>query len=343
MTIANPVPANATTSLLDEKAAAEVYQQSLVIDGLSGELVLSSLIQLRAGFTALNVTVTPQHSDYLTTLKSIYKLYTYMDAAPDKLLHVLTSSDIGLAKETGRLGIIFGLQDGSSLGTELPRLTILHRLGLRIMTLTYNERNALGDGCMEPHDHGITNFGMQVVRELNRLGIVLDLSHVSRQTSLDALKIAERPPVFSHSNAYALTPSPRCITDEQIRAAVELGGVIGITAYSPMAYQDPEAQPTVEDLLNHVDYVVEKFGIDHVGIGTDIWEGYDPTMWRATTKRRYPEMVGTYEYSSLYTKGFENHLEMTNVVNGLANRGYDAEAIRKVIGGNFMRVFEQNF
>lgn len=329
--------------VVDDQAVKELYAKSIVIDGLSGDPVVGSLIQLRAGFTALNATIAAPHADYDMTLRGIYKLYTYFEGAPDKLLHVQKSSDISAAKESGRLGIIFGLQDGSPLGTELPRLTILHRLGLRITTLTYNERNALGDGCMEPDNQGLTNFGTQVVRELNRLGIVLDLSHAGYKTSMDAMKIAQRPPVFSHSNAYALTPSPRCITDDQIRAAVEMGGVIGISAYSPMAYKNPDAQPTVDDLLNHIDYITEKFGIDHVGIGTDIWEGYDPVMWRATTKRRYPEMVGEYEYSTLYTKGFENHLEIANVVAGLADRGYDAESISKVLGGNFMRVFEQNF
>ena len=115
-----------------------------------------------------------------------------------------------------------------------PTLTILHKLGLRVLSLTYNARSLVGDGCVEMDDHGRTLLGKEHVREMNRLGIVLDLSHASKKTAMQAMEAASAPPVYSHSNPYRMTPSARCTDDEQIKAVVELSGVVGVSSYSPM-------------------------------------------------------------------------------------------------------------
>lgn len=329
------------TQDVDREHLETLYKDAIVIDGLGGDLVPSKLSQLKAGFTAINVTVASPHAGFVDVAKSIYTVLTYYDALPDKLMPIKAASDIEEAKRTGRLGVMIGLQDGSALEGSLPLLTVLHELGLRAMTLTYNERNALGDGCTEPHDQGITNFGQQVVRDMGRLGIVLDLTHSSYRTTMDAMEICEKPPIFSHSNPYSMTPSKRCIKDDQIQACVDLGGVIGISVWAPMACSDPNQQPTLDDYLDRIEYVVDKFGIDHVGIGTDIFEGKNPTLWRATTKRRYPDVVGSFEHHTLHAQGFESHGEILNVVEGLARRGYDDVSIQKVLGDNFLRVFKQ--
>jgi len=268
-------------------------------------------------------------------------MFTYFEMFPEKLLHVQRTEDIQRAKNANHLGIIMGLQDACALGTDLTLLPILYRLGLRIMSLTYNERNNLGDGCMEHHDQGLTHFGKQVVREMNRLGMVLDLSHSSRKTTLEAMDVAVEPPIFSHSNPYSLTPSPRCITDEQIKAIASLEGVVGISAYSPMCYTTPGQQPTLSDFLDRIDYVVKLVGIDYVGIGTDLGEGKNRILWRAITPRRYPEMVAGFDEHNIDVKGLEEHSEVCNIVHGLEERGYEREAIEKILGLNFLRVFDR--
>lgn len=328
---------------IDKVSLKKLYEETIVIDALGGDIAPSSLSAFRAGITAINVTVASPHVDFIETVKDMYTLFTYLDALPDKLLLVKTLQDIELAKTSSRLGIIFGLQDGSSLDGDLTLLTVLYQLGLRTMSLTYNEQNALGVGCMEPHDSGLTLFGRQVVRETNRLGIVLDLSHSSEKTTFDAMKITSKPPIFSHSNPYSLTPSPRCISDSQIKAVAELGGVVGISVYSPMCYSKPDQRPTLSDFLDRIEFVVDKVGIRHVGIGTDIFEGKNPILWRATTKRKYPEMVGWFEHDNLHVEGFETHLEIDNVLFGLAERGYKEEDIKLILGENLLRVFRETF
>jgi len=328
----------------ERKAADRLFDKAIVIDALGGVLPYRLAFSC-VPITAMNVTIAPPHANFVQTLRAMYTYFTYLEALTDKALLIKSVSEIYIAKESGKLGILFGLQGASSLEGDLTFLTILHQLGLRIMSLTYNEHNVLGDGCMELHDRGLTHFGKQVVREMNRLGIVLDLSHSSEKTTLDAMEVTAKPPVFSHSNPYALTPSPRCITDEQIKAAAKLGGSIGISVYSPMCYTNPKLQPTLSDFLDRIDYVVQMCGIEHVGIGTDIfeYEDEDPILWRAITKRRYPEMVKDFERENIYVDGFRHHAEVINVVYGLKKRGYNDEDIEKVLGKNFLRVFKENF
>jgi len=326
----------------DKTAVDKLYGEAIVIDATGGDIVPTKLSPHKAGITAMNTTVVPPHADFMGTMRGLYLQFTYLDALPDTLLLVRSVEDIYSAKKTGRLGVMFGIQDGSPLEGDLTLLTILYQLGLRIMTLTYNERNLLGTGCVEPIDQGLTSFGRQVVRETDRLGIVLDCSHSSERTTLDAMEIKTKPPIFSHSNPYSLTPSQRCITDDQIKAAAALDGVIGITVWSPMAYSTPGQQPTLDDYLNRIDYVVDLVGIDHVGIGTDIFEGHGSILWRATTKRRYPEVVGKFDRHNIHVKGFESHLEIRNVAYGLKSRGYSDVDIRKVLGENFLRVFSKS-
>lgn len=315
----------------------------LLIDGLGGDVVPSKLSQYRAGFAAMNMTTASPHGSFATTVQGFYTMFTYFEAMPDTLLHVRKSDDIVSAYQQQKLGVIFGLQDGTCLESNLPLLTILKELGLRVLGLTYNERNALGDGCMEPNDQGLTHFGGQVVRDLHRLGIVLDLSHTSYRTSMDAMEIAEKPPIFSHSNPYALTPSSRCIKDDQIKRVAELGGTVGISVYSPMTYNEAGVRPNIGDLLDRIDYVVNLTSVDNVAIGTDIFEGKNPILWRATTKRRYPDMVGDFDYNTLNTAGFENHLEVDNLIDGLRKRGYSDADVGKIMGGNLLRVYSAWF
>ena len=330
------------TLIASKQSVDEFYDRIIVIDGLGGDVSPGKVNQHTAGITAFNATVASPHTDFRQTVSGIYSHMTLLEGLPEKLVQVQKLEDVHRAKKEGKTGVIFGLQDGSGVEGDITLVTMLHKLEIRVMTLTYNERNALGDGCLEPHDAGITNLGMQVVREMNRLGIVLDLSHSSERTTLDAMKITTKPPVFSHSNPKALTPSPRCITDDQMKAARDLNGLVGISVYSPMTWSKPGVQPTLDDYLDRMEYAVGLVGVDHVAIGSDIFEGKGPIMWTATTKRRYPEMVGEFEHDALGAKGYESHAEIRNVAKGLDKRGYSHEDVEKIMGGNWMRILTAN-
>ena len=320
----------------------KLFDESIVIDALGGDMVPSTLPQLSAGITAFNATIAHPHDSLTDVLHAFYQYLTYEEAL-EKVKIVRTVQDIEDAKSDQQLGILLGLQDAECVAMDLPLLTILYELGLRATSLTYNERNSLGSGCDEDNDLGLTSFGRQVVMELDRLGILLDLTHVGEKTSLQAMEFTTKPPVFSHSNPKAMTPSKRCISDEQIRAAAQLGGVIGISVWSPMVYSKPGVQPTLTDFIDRMDYVRDLVGIDHVGIGSDIFAGKNPIMWRATTKRRYPQIVGDFDRHDIHVAGLETHNDLRNIVYELDARGYSEEDIKKVLGGNLMRVIRATF
>jgi membrane dipeptidase len=173
---------------------------------------------------------------------------------------------------------------------------------------------------------------------MNRLGIVVDLSHVGERTALDATAYSQKPVIYSHSNAKGLTPSRRNLTDEQMKNMAATGGVMGISSFSMMTYKELGKRPSLEDYLDHFDYAVKLIGIDHVGIGSDIFESYTKLSWTSSTKRMYPM---PYEYETKVAEGFTYVSELPNVIRGLIARGYSDADLEKILGGNWLRVFSQ--
>ena len=333
--------ANATTD------AAALLKETIVIDGLGGAVVHPTPFMpkgtyeemlLEQGWTAFNACLVSEPS-YTPTweeaLKSIYENLVYAEMSP-KLRLCERAADILQAKRQGQLGIFFGLQSTSCIERDRTRIRILHKLGLRVLQLTYMERNFVGDGCLEPENRGLTNFGAQVVRECNRLGIVVDCSHVGIQTTLDAARYSQQPIVVSHSAVRTLTENPRCVTDEQIRAIAATGGLVGITAYAPFIRYD--RRPTVEDYLDHFDYAIKLVGADHVALATDMFDGKTRVNW--ATPHYYPEVTRGCAYGATGVEGFNSKGEIINVVAGFLKRGYPDMVIRKVLGGNWLRVIE---
>jgi membrane dipeptidase len=213
----------------------------------------------------------------------------------------------------------------------------MYKLGLRSLQLTYMERNLLGDGCLEPENRGLTNFGMQIVRECNRLGILVDCSHVGHQTTLDAIRESKKPIVISHTAVRAIVDNPRCVTDQQMKAVAEKGGTIGITTFSPFIRRDQ--MPTLDDYLDHFDYAIKLIGEDHVTFATDWFDGKTKTNW--ATPWFYPEVTQGKKYGGLGLTGFSKRAELTNVIEGFRKRGYSDQRISKLLGGNFIRVLQE--
>jgi membrane dipeptidase len=274
----------------------------------------------------------------------LYDESLVFEVFPEKLLQVRTVEDIETAKRTGKLGLIYGTQGLASIGTNMAYIWIFHSLGIKIMQLTYNESNALGSGCMEPNDGGLTRFGQQAIEAMNRLGVVLDLSHVGIRTSLEAIEHCETPPIFSHSSVRALCDHPRNLTDEQIVAVAEKGGVVGLCPHVSFVRKVKGKRPTLDDYLDHIDYIVEMVGIDHVGVGTDADFDAD-TFWARLEGARFgrtvPDFYEDCGPEEKHVEGFHLWSEWINVTRGLLERGYSEEDTQKVLGGNFLRVFQQ--
>lgn len=329
-------------------AARALLAESIVIDTLGGAVVHPTPHvadgtyegnMVGVGWNVLHACLVSEPSyspSFHRLLMAVYENLLNFEMNP-KARHIECVEDIYAAKRNGQLGVIFGVQNSSWIEQERERIRILYKLGLRTLQLTYMERNWVGDGCLEPENRGLTNFGMQVVRECNRLGIVVDCSHVGIQTTLDAVRCSSQPIVISHTAVRAITENPRCVTDEQMKAVAGKGGTIGITTFSPFIRAD--RQPTLDDYLDHFDYAINLIGEDHVTFATDWFDGKTRVNW--ATPWYYPEVTQGKQYDGLGLIGFRTRAELVNVVEGMIKRGYGNERIKKLLGGNFIRVLKE--
>jgi membrane dipeptidase len=317
----------------------KIHKQSVVIDALGGYGFLYSDI-LAGGINATHVSLALhpyQKMDYV--FDQVKRYYSLIEMVPESLTLVQEVEDIKKAKERGKLGIIFGFQNAVPLGEDVALLPIFHKLGVRIIQLTYSEANALGCGCLEPTDTGLTSLGIQVIQAMNRLGILVDLSHTGYRTSKEAIEVSLDPVSFTHANPLALKKSPRNRPDELIRMVADKGGVIGLVPYGSFCKSEPGKRPTLNDFLDQIDYVVELVGIDHVGIGTDKFEGRTKEEYFLEFQSRYPILVSKFE--ERHVEGFSHISHFPRITEGLLSRGYSAEDCGKIIGGNFYSLFQR--
>ncbi len=325
--------------------AQRIIQDSMVIDSLGGAVVHPTPYVaegtyeekvLGYGWSAMNACLVSEptyNGTFDEVLRAMYENFLYFEMSP-QVRHVETAADLLAAKAAGQLGVFFGVQSGSCLQQDSTRLRLLHKLGLRVLQLTYMERNAIGDGCLEPANQGLSHFGIQVVRDCNRLGVLIDCSHVGIQTTLDAARHSSQPIVVSHSAVRALADNPRCVTDEQMRAVAGKGGTIGITPYAPFIRTD--RHPTLDDYLEHFDYAIDLLGDDHVTVATDMFDGKTKANW--ATPWSYPEITRGAQYGNRRVEGFSHKSDLVNFTAGLLRHGHSESTVKKVLGENFLRV-----
>lgn len=322
----------------DQRVLA-LHRDSVIVDACNtaewSDEYLERLVA--SGVTCAVKTLTSKHGAR-GTLNDIAEWLEIMDRHPDKLVRVTTVGEIEAAKASGRVGVVYAFQNAKAIEDDLRLLRIFYEMGVRLIQLTYNTRNYLGDGCLERHDGGLSDFGVAVVAEMNRLGIVVDLSHVSVRTSLEAIEASERPVVFSHSNCWSIVKNARNVTDEQIQAVAAKGGVVGLDVYLPHLSADLDVAPTLDDLMRHVDHIVNLVGADHLGFGLDLGEGRTLAQYR---ELNFP--VGPYptweQRQKNKCRDIEGIEKFSNLTAALAARGYDDDDVRKILGGNFLRVF----
>lgn len=289
------------------------------------------------GLSAVNLTMALYARDIKPVLVEFFDYQNLFADAPHALLHVKTTEDILEARRSGRLGVIQGAQGLHFIEDQTPYIQILATLGLRIAALTYNEYTQFGAGCLDPIDNGLTLMGRRAVRELNRCGILIDVSHAGERTSLEIAEMSEKPVAATHSNVKAIIPSGRNLTDAQIKAFAATGGVIGISPYSPFCGTD--ARPTLDDVLKHFRYVADLVGPEHVAIGTDFFP-HSKIKWENGTRRMYPEMVGPYVFETLYAEGLADHRDLPHLPAALEKAGFSAAEVEGICGTNALRVLK---
>lgn len=242
--------------------------------------------------------------------------FTELEANSDRMLMATTVDDIMKAKEQGKVAAVLAIEGGEALEGDLGVLRMFHRLGVRSIGLTWNQRNDIADGVGDARSKGgLSEFGAAVVQEMNRLGILVDVSHLSDPGFWDVIEISTQPIIASHSNARAVCNHRRNLTDEQIKALAKNGGVMGMNFAAAFVKED--GKPTIDDLLDHIDHIVQLVGPEHVGLGSD-FDGIGAT----------PE-------------GLTDVTKMPLITEGLCRRGYSDEHIRLILGGNYFRVFRQ--
>jgi membrane dipeptidase len=304
----------------------------------------------QSGLSATHLTVgavgsMPPLAAFEKTVRDLSRWEREIDDHPTVLSRVRTAADITAAASAGTTGLIYGLQDGVLFEDDLDRLTALHQLGVRVVQPTYNRRNLLGDGCMEPADAGLSRAGREAIERLNELGILVDLSHCGRASAADAIAAASRPVSFTHTGCDALIAHPRHRTDSEIRAVAEGGGVTGIFI---MPYLARGRQPGAADVLRHLDHAIDVAGEDHVAIGTDgslspttLTPEFIESFRRNTRERAEQGIAAPHETETGYL--FANDLNTPDRFATLAGlmraRGHSARRVEKILGGNLLRLF----
>ena len=324
-----------------------VHEEAIVFDGTCPLLTHSpdhTSYYVEGGVTVVAPSLAANH-DAGQAIKRIADWMKIIREQEDKLLHVTEVEDFRRAKAQGKLGILFHFQNSLPLEQSIELLDVYKALGVRIIQLTYNVKNFVGDGCLERTDAGLSDFGVRLIKAMNRAGIAVDCSHTGMQTTFDAMDVSEYPVVFSHSLVKTVRDSPRNLTDEQIKRVAEMGGVIGMNGFPPFVADT--SRPTLDDLLKHVDYIAELVGIDHVGLGID-FEYIDESMQKDSLAH-YDYFVKTGQWNPddyppppyYYPQGLDDPRYFPNLTKALLERGYDEDETKKVLGGNFMRVYAQ--
>jgi membrane dipeptidase len=301
----------------------------------------------RSGITMIDTTLGPAGTPTFSYEAAVRDLATWnghFARHPDRLVHVRRTDDILRARRDGRFAVMLGFQNATHLNRDLRNVEFFHGLGIRQIQLTYNELNALGAGCTERVDCGLSDFGVEVVHRMNELGMLVDLSHCGVRTTFDAIEASRQPVVFSHSNCRALNDNMRCKSDDQIRALAERGGVMGITTVNFFVSSKPRS--TLDDFIAHIEHVAGLVGIDHVGIGSDS----SISGWRASfpTEKAFWDFHSQFRFkpgADVRWPPFIEELDVPEkfhvIRRRLAERGFTPADIAKVLGGNFLRVYRQ--
>ena len=322
--------------------ARGLYEDSIVIDGLNiSKMSCEVLERIHAsGLTAINFT-TAILEDFRQTISNLIQWEQLFKDCDDIISRVTCVGDILRIKKEGKTGIILGFQNSSPIEDELGFLTIFHRLGVRIIQLTYMEANLVGWGCLERIDGNLTDYGVEMVEEMNRLGILIDLSHVGYKTSMDAIRFSKKPVALTHANPVSIVHHKRNKPDNLLKAVADKGGIIGATIFPPFIKENGTADIT--DFIHVIDYLVNLVGIDHVGIGTDFTDNQDNDFFRYTLtgkSQKGPKMSMDF-LPVEYPKGIRSVRDFPNIAVSLIDHGYSETQVRKIMGMNFLRVFRE--
>ncbi|MFC7369349.1 MULTISPECIES: dipeptidase [Vreelandella] len=321
-------------------------KQMLTVDGLQYSNWSREIFeQMReGGVDAVHATLV-YHETLRETLTRIGEWNRRFEAHGDLIMPVHAPSDILRAQQVGKVGIFFGAQNCSPIEDDIDMVAVLRQLGLLIMQLTYNNQSLLACGCYESEDSGITRFGRQVIREMNRVGMVIDMSHSGERSTLEAIEISERPVIISHANPSFFHAAKRNKSDKVLQAIAESDGLLGFSAYPFHLKNGPDC--TLEDYCDMIARTVDMMGIEHVGLGTDLCQNQPTSVLEWMRNGRWSKEMD-YGEGSANNAGWPQPLawlrdsrDFPNLIGELRAKGFGDEEITRIMGRNWVELLER--
>jgi membrane dipeptidase len=320
----------------------------LTIDGLQYSNWSRKIFeQMREGeLDCVHVTIA-YHETCLETLRNIGKWNQMFEQYGDLITPVGSAEEVIQAKADGKTGVVFGFQNCSPIEDDFSLVEIFHTLGVRFMQLSYNNQSLLATGCYEENDPGITRFGKQVIREMNRVGMVIDMSHSAERSTLEAIEISERPVAITHANPTFFEPALRNKSDTVMKALGDSGGMLGFSLYPFHLRNGPDC--SLVDFCDMVGDAAAMMGIDHIGIGSDLCQDQADSVVTWMRNGRWSKVTDYGEGSSSNAgwpsqpEWFGNSTHFGNIAAGLKQTGFSDQDIEKVMGKNWLGFFAGSF
>ena len=298
------------------------------------------------GVAAVHATIC-YHEDFRQTVDNIIEWNSLFSKFNKFIIHGRTPEDIRKAHIAGKTAIIFGFQNCSPIENDIGLVEVCHNLGIRFMQLSYNNQSLLATGCYESNDPGITRMGKEVIQEMNRVGLVVDMSHSASNSTLDAIEISERPIAITHANPYSWHPAKRNKSDSVLKSLAESGGMLGFSLYPHHLNQ--KSNCSINDFCTMVARTVEMIGVDSIGFGSDLCQNQPDSVvsWMRNGKWTKSEDFGE---GSAADSGFppqpvwfSDNTGFNNILLELKKVGFSKQEIKLIAGENWMKFFEKSF
>ncbi|MCP5080775.1 MAG: membrane dipeptidase [Alphaproteobacteria bacterium] len=320
----------------------------MLIDGLQyanwSEKIFRQMRE--GGVDAVHVTIC-YHEMFRETVINIERWNRWFETYPDLICHAKTGDDVRAAKAAGRTAIVFGFQNCSPIEDDIGLIEICHSLGARFMQLTYNNQSLLATGAYEAEDTGLTRFGKQVVKEMNRVGLVIDMSHSAERSTLDAIEFSSRPIAITHANPHTWHPGLRNKSDTVLKALAQAGGMLGFSMYPH--HLKGASECTLTSFCEMIARTADLMGVDHIGIGSDLCQDQPDSVVEWMRVGRWSKEID-YGEGSKDNAGFPpqppwfgDNRDFGNIAMGLRDMGFGDDETDKVMGGNWLRFFDENF
>jgi microsomal dipeptidase-like Zn-dependent dipeptidase len=299
-----------------------------------------------SNLTAVHVTIS-YHEQFRDTVANFEQWNTWFEKFPSLIMPAYYAEDVETAKKQNKTAVIFGFQNPAPIEDDIGLVEILHRLGGRFMQLSYNNQSLLATGCYENNDPGITRMGKEVIKEMNRVGMVVDMSHSSERSTFEAIELSQRPIVISHANPSFWHPAKRNKSNDILTKLAENKGLLGFSLYPHHLNNSSEC--LIQDFCTMIAKTVELMGIDHVGFGSDLCQDQPDSIVEWMRVGKWTKEID-YGEGSASNPGFpdmptwfRDNRDWDNILSGLKDVGFNDQEINKIKGQNWLNFFKKSF